>query len=149
MDPPIQDAPSVGGPSSWVGLFLGSLGDLSCLGEETALLEDHAIQKEVDVEAPSWDVGRVALLWGLEIDGRAALSSFQEDHEEGKSEGAHDPGTHPESNPFLCGFDENTLLLLRPPPFLPLLQPPPLPLLLVSPPLPHFPLQLFLAPPPC
>ena len=120
MDHPIQDVPSVGGPSSWAGLFLGSLGDLSCLGEETARLEDHAIQKEVDVEAPSWDVRRVALLWGLGIDGRAALSSFQEDHEEGKSEGAHDHGTHRENNLFLCGFDENILLLLRPPPLHPL-----------------------------
>ena len=106
MDSPIQDVPSVGGPSSWAGLFLGSLGDLSCLGEETVLLEDHAIQKVVDVEAPSWDVGRVALLWGQGIDERVALSSSQEDHEEGKSEGGHGHGTHPENILFLCGFDD-------------------------------------------
>ena len=62
MDHPIQDVPSVGGPSSWAGLFLGILGDLSCLEEEISRLVDLAIQKEVDDEDPSSDEERVVLL---------------------------------------------------------------------------------------
>ena len=62
MDLPTQDVLTLGGPSSWAGLFHGILGDLSCLEEEISRLVDLAIQKEVDVEDPSSDEERVVLL---------------------------------------------------------------------------------------
>ena len=64
--------------------------------EEISPLEDPAIRKEVDGEGPSLGGGRVVLLWGLGIGGRAGPSSFQEDHEEGRTEVVHGHGTHPE-----------------------------------------------------
>ena len=62
MDLPTQDVLTLGGPSSWAGLFHGILGDLSYLEEEISRLVDLAIQKEVDVEDPSSDEERVVLL---------------------------------------------------------------------------------------
>lgn len=62
VDLPTQDVLTLGGPSSWAGLFLGILGDLSYLEEEISRLVDLAIQKEVDVEDPSSDEERVVLL---------------------------------------------------------------------------------------